>query len=240
MLGITPDNIELYKLALIHRSASIHLPDGGSINNERLEFLGDAVLETIVSDYLFIAFPDKPEGFLTQVRSKLVSRQSLNELANKIGLDRYVVANSSGAFVQKHLYGNAMEALIGAVYLDKGYDTANRIIIDDIFGRYVDLGDVSQTESDFKSRLIEWCQKSKHSIEFHTEPVQESSAHSPRFVSKIVIDTIDMGNGTGSSKKEADQQASFAVWQMLDDNIGDYFLNRIDMIEQQRKANGDK
>ena len=119
LFGFVPHNIELYKLALIHKSASLVLDDGRAINNERLEYLGDAIIEAVTSDYLFIEFPDRDEGFMTQLRSKIVSRQSLNALAVHIGLDGYVISNGAGV-VQKHIYGDAFEAMMGAIYLDQG------------------------------------------------------------------------------------------------------------------------
>ena len=119
LFGFLPNNIELYKLALIHRSASLFLEDGTPINNERLEFLGDAVIEAIVSDYLFIEFPERDEGFLTQLRSKIVSRSTLNALGLRLGLDRHIIVQGGGNFAQKHLYGDALEAMVGAMYLDK-------------------------------------------------------------------------------------------------------------------------
>lgn len=179
LLGITPDNIDLYKLALIHRSASVMLPDGNPANNERLEFLGDAVLETIVSDFLFIEYPEQTEGFLTQMRSRIVSRASLDDISSRMGIDKYIVANFNGTYSHKHLNGNAFEALVGAVYLDKGYDFANRFVINGVLRRYVDLSDITTTEVDFKSRLIEWCQKSKRSIHFNTASDEESTMRNP-------------------------------------------------------------
>lgn len=228
LTGITPDNIELYKLALIHRSASVTLPDGSHANNERLEFLGDAILEAVVSDYLFIEHPDQSEGFLTRMRSRIVSRSSLDEIARSIGLDKYVVANFSGAHSHKYLYGNAMEALIGALYLDKGYDFTNRLLINHIFRDNMDLVDMTNTETDFKSRLIEWCQKSKRVIRFRTGPDASSTHKNPMFISTVIIDGIELSNGCGSSKKEAEQKASLAVTRILDDEVGDYFLDTID------------
>ncbi len=115
VFGICPDNIELYKLALVHKSASLFLDDGRQINNERLEFLGDAVIETVVSDYIFIEYPEADEGFLTKLRSKIVSRQSLNGLAVKIGLDQHVIAQSAGTLAQKHICGDAFAPMIGAI-----------------------------------------------------------------------------------------------------------------------------
>ena len=166
LFGFVPHNIELYKLALIHKSASLVLADGRQINNERLEFLGDAVIEAVTSDYLYIEFPDRQEGFLTQLRSKIVSRQSLNTIARTIGLDRYVIANPTGSTNQKHIYGDAFEAMIGAIYLDQGYEFANRLLINNIYYRYLNLDNLTDEETDFKSRLIEWCQKTHHTIAF--------------------------------------------------------------------------
>lgn len=240
MLGIVPDNIELYKLALVHRSASVMLPDGKPANNERLEYLGDAVLEAIVSEYLFLEYPEQTEGFLTQMRSRIVSRASLNDISERIGLDRHIVSNFSGVCQHRHLYGNALEALIGAIYLDKGYDFVNRFVINDLLRRYVDLDDITNREVDFKSRLIEWCQKSKRSIHFNTVSGDGSSLRSPVFTAKIIIDGIELGHGTGGSKKEAEQKAAWAVSQILgNDDIGDYFLNTVDStMERYSAANG--
>lgn len=235
IFGHTPDNIELYKLALIHRSASVKIDSGESINNERLEFLGDAVLESIVSDYLFIEYPGESEGFLTKTRSKIVSRQSLNQLAQKLGLDRLVVYNPMGNHAQKHLFGDCLEALIGALYLDKGYNVVNRIIINDVLSHYMDLDDVSTTESDFKSRLIEWGQKSKRPIVFQTEADGSEESHQPAFVARVLINDMKVAGGKGSTKKEAEQQAAKAALELMGDEIGDYILDRYDHLSD---ANG--
>ncbi len=235
MLGFTPDNIELYKLALIHRSASVHLADGGVVNNERLEFLGDAVLESVVSDFLFIEYPDEPEGFLTRMRSRLVSRTSMNELAKQLGLDKHVIANPGGSFIQKHLHGNAFEAVIGAIYLDKGYNFANRLLINDIFKKYVNLNDMSHTETDHKSRLIEWCQKSRRSIRFHTVVSKDSDPHSPVFISQLYIDSMKIGRGEGLSKKEAEQNAAELAMNIMNDEIGDHILDKIDSLQHKHQ-----
>ncbi len=234
MFGVTPDNIELYKLALVHRSASVKVEGGESINNERLEFLGDAVLESIVSDYLFIEYPHESEGFLTKTRSKIVSRQSLNGLAEKLGIDRMVIFNATGNFAQKHLFGDCFEALVGALYLDKGYNTVNRIVINHLLPEYIDIEDVSQVENDYKSRLIEWCQKSKRTIRFATESDGENgSSQHPAFLSRVIIDDMKMGSGRGSTKKEAEQQAAHNAWELLGDEMGDYILDRYDHLSNE-------
>ncbi len=229
IFGIYPNNIELYKLALIHRSASLHLEDGTLINNERLEFLGDSILESVVSDYLYIEYPTEAEGFLTQMRSKIVSRTSLNALCLSLGLDQYVIYQTNGNYTQKHIWGDAMEAMLGAIYLDKGYEFINRLIINDLILNHMDIDEVSTTETDFKSRIIEWCQKSRRVIVFNTNHADGSTAKSPLFHSIIVVDGLEIGFGTGSSKKEAEQNASFSVSEiMVSDEAGDNILEMFD------------
>ena len=240
MFGFIPNNIELYKLALIHKSASIVLDNGQHINNERLEFLGDAVLECVSSDYLFIEFPDKNEGFLTQLRSKMVSRQTLNEVAKRIGLDDYVITHSSNNLSQKHIYGDAFEAMMGAIYLDQGYDFVNRLLINKIFVHYLKLDSLLESETDYKSRLIEWCQKNHHKIVFSTVNDKTYSSAHPFFYSKVLIDDIEMGYGAGESKKEAEQRASFSVSQGFSDSDCTKLMDKLDSLDtttpQKKKA----
>ena len=228
MFGFIPHNIELYKLALIHKSASVVLEDGRQINNERLEFLGDAVIESVTSDYLFIEFPDKNEGFLTQLRSRMVSRQSLNAVAKRLGLDDLVITNSSNNITQKHIYGDAFEAMMGAIYLDQGYDFVNRLLINKIFTQYLKLETLAESETDFKSRLIEWCQKNHHTIHFATSHDKTYSTSHPFFYSKVLIDDIEVGHGAGESKKEAEQRAAFSVSQGFNDADCTKLLDRLD------------
>ncbi len=208
IFGIVPNNIELYKLAFIHRSASLFLKNGTPINNERLEFLGDAVLASIVSDYLFIEFPQENEGFLTRMRSRIVGRATLNRIGLKLGLDKYLVVQTNNRNMQKHLFGDALEALIGALYLDKGYDFTNRLVINRLLKRYLDLEEIIYMETDYKSRLIEWSQKNKQNLVFHTEPADNYSDQQPHFICRICIGTSLVGEGGGLSKKEAEQNAS--------------------------------
>lgn len=222
IFGIVPNNIELYKLALIHRSASFVLPDGTPINNERLEFLGDAVMEAIVSDFLFIEYPGKDEGFLTQLRSKIVSRQTLNALAVRIGLDQHVIAQGGVGFNQKHLYGDALEAMIGAIYLDKGYDYVNRLLINEILRRHINLSNITHTETDFKSRLIEWSQKNKYELEFDTRPSDRYTSQKPRFRSAVRLNGHLLGEGEGDSKKVAEQAAAHRSFELLQQGTDDF------------------
>ena len=236
MFGFIPNNIELYKLALIHKSASIVLADGQHINNERLEFLGDAVLESVSSDYLFIEFPDKNEGFLTKLRSKMVSRQMLNDVAKRIGLSDYVITHSSNNVSQKHIYGDAFEAMMGAIYLDQGYDFVNRLLINKIFVDYIKVDQLTQAETDFKSRLIEWCQKNHHTIHFDTENDKTYSSTHPFFYSKVLIDGIEMGYGAGESKKEAEQRAAYSVSQGFSDEDCTKLLDKLDLLDAKSRA----
>jgi ribonuclease-3 len=230
LLGICPRNIELYKLALLHRSASVELADGTHLNNERLEFLGDAVLGAVVSDYLFVEFPHLEEGGLTRLRSKIVSRQTLNVLAHSIGLDKHIIRHTSGAFAQKHIDGDALEAMIGAVYLDRGYERANKLLINNIFRNHLDLGELISSETDHKSRLIEWCQKNHQSIHFETSPDANYTTQRPVFRSVVMIEGIEVGHGRGETKKQAEQHAAEAVSEVMSDQIGDYILETIDNI----------
>lgn len=228
IFGFYPNNIELYKLALIHRSASFVSDSGQYINNERLEYLGDSILQAVVTDYLYIEFPDRNEGFLTQMRSKIVSRSTLNDLSVNIGLSEYVVKQSGVNGVGKNIYGDAMEAIIGAIYLDKGFDFVNRLVINNILKQNVDLILMTQTETDFKSRLIEWCQKNHRQIEFQTSLSKKSSSQTPAFYSQVLIDSLEVAYGEGSSKKEAQQMAAYNVSKVLSDSQSDYLLDLVD------------
>ncbi len=232
MFGFVPHNIELYKLALIHKSASLILEDGRPINNERLEYLGDAVIEAVTSDYIFIEYPDRDEGFMTKLRSKIVSRQSLNALAERLGLDARVIATNNGAGIsQKHIYGDAFEAMMGAIYLDQGYDFVNRLLINRIYARFLDLETLTESETDFKSRLIEWCQKNRHKVLFRTGTEKETSApNHPVFYSTVLVDGMEVGHGVGDSKKEAEQHAAFSVSQYMTDEQCASLLDRVDRL----------
>ncbi len=232
MFGIIPHNIELYKLALIHKSASLVLEDGRSINNERLEFLGDAVIESVTSDYLFIEYPEYDEGALTQLRSKIVSRQSLNALAIELGLDRAVISNGGVNISQKHIYGDAFEAMMGAVYLDQGYEFVNRLLINNLYVNYLNVDNLTHSETDFKSRLIEWCQKNHHTIEFQTAHDKGYSSIHPVFYAKVLIDNMEVGHGSGDSKKIAEQQAAYSVSHSLSDEECADLLDRLDKLSQ--------
>jgi ribonuclease-3 len=240
IFGVTPRNIELYKLALMHRSASVELADGTVLNNERLEYLGDAVLEAIVSDFLFIEFYRATEGELTRLRSKIVSRNTLNALAEAIGLDKHIIRNTGGSSIQKNAGGDALEAMIGAMYLDRGYNRTNRSIINGLFRKHLDLENLAASETDYKSRLIEWCQKNRLTVRFFTDVDTQYTSRIPLFRSGVIIDGIEVGHGVGETKKEAEQHASLAVWRALDDETGDRFMENIDMFYHKNHPYNDR
>ncbi len=216
IFGVWASNIELYKLALVHRSASIVLEDGSSINNERLEFLGDAVLELLVSEMLFIGYQDMQEGELTQLRSKIVCRNSLNSLGRKLGLKHEIVANtSSNSFSKQNMYGDAVEALCGALYLDQGYDKASKALLN-LFDEYIDVEEILATEIDFKSRVLEWAQRNKMKMEFWSEKSANYSESNPLFESVLMINGQKYGYGCSRSKKEAEQKAARQAYEMIE------------------------
>ncbi|MDE5945019.1 MAG: ribonuclease III [Rikenella sp.] len=209
IFGIVPNNVELYKLALVHRSASVGVGGGRTVNNERLEFLGDAVIEAVVSELLFIAYSEANEGFLSKLRSRMVSRETLNRVAIELGLPEVIVAHPSSLVASRNnIYGDAFEALVGALYLDQGYEMTNRVLIDGIFAEYVDLEAIEQTEKDFKSRVIEWGQKQHRSVIFRNRECADHVELAPHFEAELLVDGERMGWGDGRSKKEAEQFAA--------------------------------
>lgn len=207
ILGFMPTHIKLYEMAFIHKSASLVLPDGTIVNNERLEYLGDAILDAIVADYLFKHYPDKDEGFLTKMRSKMVKRKHLNLLALRLGIDKIMVSQTNPVNVSKHLYGNAFEALVGAIYLDKGYHRTSQFI-SHIIKRYVNLERLLKTDSDYKSQLIEWAQKHKQEIVFESREEIKANTHLPLFITHVKLDGAIVGRGVGNSKKDSEQKAA--------------------------------
>lgn len=207
LTGIFPSHTQIYKVAFTHKSASRYLSKTKNFNNERLEFLGDAILASIVAEFLFSYFPYKKEGFLTKMRARIVSREQLNDIAMDMGLQYHIVSQSkiNGT---KNIYGNALEALIGAIYLDKGYKKTKRFIINRLINQNLDLKELALTDSDYKSQLIEWAQKNKIDINFNDEEVDSTEQNNLHFISEVIIDNKVVGTGKGLSKKEAQQNAS--------------------------------
>ena len=227
ILGFYPHNIEIYRIAFSHKSLSYRRDadskKGGKdrkannrdrkqrsentskpLNNERLEYLGDAVLETIVSDILFHHFPHKREGFLTSTRSKIVQREALNRLAADMGLEKLILAAQGTRMSHTNIGGNAFEALMGAIYLDRGFKTCQWFINNRVIGRYVDLDNVAQKEVNFKSKLLEWSQKNRININFKDTACDGEKG----FRTVISIEGITIARGSGHSKKESQQEAS--------------------------------
>jgi len=208
VLGLEANNQDIYQLAFIHRSASLQKSKGLNQNNERLEYLGDAILGAITADILYKYFPNKDEGFLTQVRSKIVSRESLNTLALKLELDKYVMSNVC-ANNNKHVFGDAFEALVGAIYLDQGYLKTKDVLENHIFKNFIDIEEVVNIDRNFKSKLIEWAQKNKRDLSFETrDKGYEKDTKLPLFIAEVSLETEIIGSGVGYSKKEAQQKAS--------------------------------
>ena len=207
ILGYTPKNLQFYRKAFIHKSASVTRQDGSLMNNERLEYLGDAILDAVISDHLFRNFPEKNEGFLSKIRSRIVKRKHLNELALKMGIRDLVKSNTDNCQEIRHVYGDALEALIGAVYLDKGFEFTRKVIENRIINNYIDIDELLIKESDFKSRVIEWAQKNKKDLIFESHE-EYAKNNNPTFVSRVKIADLCLGTGKGFSKKEAEQNAA--------------------------------
>ena len=206
--GYYPHDIKLYQLAMVHRSKPVKLPDGRWANNERLEYLGDAVLDAVVADYLYTTFPNKHEGFLTSTRAKIVQRESLNRIGNILHLDSHVHALTHTSSHNSYICGNALEALIGAIYLDMGYAKCHRFIVDRIIKKHFDLNELVKTEQNFKSRLIEWTQKYRVSIEFELVDSHTDADKNPVFRTAVILGGIYASDAVGYSKKESHQSAS--------------------------------
>ncbi len=211
--GTYPHNLQIYELSLIHKSAMIKLDNGEIINNERLEFLGDALLGAIVAQELYNKYPDVNEGFLTKTRSKIVNRSFLNDIALKLGLKDLISSQSKIALEKTNIMGDALEALIGAIFVDKGYKVCQKFITRKILIPFVNLNEITKHDTNFKSILIEWGQKNKHDIQFITDEIPDNNEHTPIFVSSVEIDNKVFGRGEGSSKKESQQNAAMEALQ---------------------------
>lgn len=208
MLGFYPHDIRFYEQALLHRSSSVKSDQGRLLNNERLEFLGDAILDAVVGDIVYQKFEGKREGFLTNTRSKIVSRESLNHVAEQIGLSKLIKFSIRHASHNSYMGGNAFEALVGAIYLDRGYDYCKFFMEHRIIGPYINLNKVSRKEVNFKSKLIEWSQKNKIEISFELVNQSLDEFNSPVFESEILLEGIHACKGKGYSKKESQQLAA--------------------------------
>ena len=232
ILGFYPHTLRYYKEAFLHKSIIVRGDKGHLVNNERLEFLGDAILDAIVADIVYKHFEGKHEGFLTNARSKIVQRDTLNRVAVAIGLDKMISQSPHGSNHNSYIYGNAFEALVGAIYLDRGYDYCMRFMEERILGQHINLNKTAYKEVNFKSKLIEWGQKNRVSVEYVLVD-QSSDISSPVFHTEVRIEGLTAGEGTGYSKKESQQVASKRAMQKLKDSA---FLDSVYAAKEQRSA----
>ncbi len=236
ILGFYPHTLRFYKEAFLHKSMIVRGAKGHLVNNERLEFLGDAILDAIVADIVYKHFEGKHEGFLTNARSKIVQRETLNRVAVAIGLDKMISQSPHGTNHNSYIYGNAFEALVGAIYLDRGYDYCMRFMEERILGKHINLNKTAYKEVNFKSKLIEWGQKNRIEVEYVLVD-QSSDISSPVFHTEVRVEGLTAGEGTGYSKKESQQIASKRAMQKLKDSA---FLNAVfaakDQHEDSRQA----
>jgi ribonuclease-3 len=221
LLGFVPGNLHLYRMAFRHKSAAVIIKNNGNgakNSNERMEFLGDAILGSVVATLLFKKYPFKDEGFLTEMRSKIVSRSNLNQLARKMGLDEFIEYDSrmigfNGK--QSSMMGDAFEALIGAVYLDKGYKYTQNFILNRVIDPLVDIQKLEKTEMNFKSRLIEWCQQFNKEVEFKVVKNEEGESNK-LFTVEALVDGEVKGIGREYSKKNAEKLAAEKACEALE------------------------
>jgi len=214
IFGFTPGNIHLYKLAFRHRSAALDLNNTAKISNERLEYLGDAILSAIVADFLFKMFPLKDEGFLTEMRSKMVSRAQLNKLSQKLGLEQFIETHQETNGLNKSMMGDAFEAFIGAVYLDKGYVNTRKILLNNIIANHYDLEELQRTELNYKSRLLEWSQKEKKNLEFKVIS-EEGASQKKQYQVEVLVEGESLCTAVDFSIKGAEQLAAGKAFEII-------------------------
>ena len=208
IIGFYPHDISYYKLALMHKSMYKRNAKGKPVNNERLEFLGDAILDATVGDIVYRHFPGKREGFLTNTRSKLVQRDTLNRLAQEMGINQLILSSGRSQSHNSYMGGNAFEALVGAIYLDRGYDACMEFMRKRILAQMINIDKVAYKEVNFKSKLIEWSQKNRVRIDFKIIKQEKDKTGSPVFKYQVTLEGIDGCAGQGYSKKESQQLAS--------------------------------
>ena len=208
IIGFYPHDISYYKLALMHKSMYKRNAKGKPVNNERLEFLGDAILDATVGDIVYRHFPGKREGFLTNTRSKLVQRDTLNRLAQEMGVNQLILSSGRSQSHNSYMGGNAFEALVGAIYLDRGYNACMEFMRKRILAQMINIDKVAYKEVNFKSKLIEWSQKNRVRIDFTVITQEKDKTGSPVFKYRVTLEGVDGCEGSGYSKKESQQLAS--------------------------------
>jgi ribonuclease-3 len=205
--GFYPSKIRVYKVALTHKTASTEIKQGVFDSNERLEFLGDAILGSVIADFLYKKFPFKDEGFLTKMRSRIVSRESLNKLSVKFGLHELVEFQFKYNTVAKSMNGDALEAFIGAVYIDKGFETCRKFIIEKIINNHLDIDELETNDTDFKSQMVEWSQKNKKKVEYIIT-AEHGKGYDKYYEVQLVINGEIKTKGKGKNKKTAEKAAA--------------------------------
>ena len=235
ILGFYPRNISYYKLALMHKSVMRRGANGKPVNNERLEFLGDAILDAIVGDIVYRHFPGKREGFLTNTRSKLVQRETLNRLAQEMGISRLILSSGHTSSHNSYMGGNAFEALVGAIYLDRGYSSCMRFMEERILAKMINIDKVAYKEVNFKSKLIEWSQKNRVKLDFIVKEQGKDKNGSPFFLFCVHLEGIEGCNGRGYSKKESQQLASKLTLERLKKEP--QFIDRVFAAKAERAKN---
>lgn len=208
--GYKPKSLVHFHRALTHKSVAAADTD----TNERLEFLGDAILDSVVAEFLYRKFPTEDEGYLTKIKSKIVNRRTLGDIGHEMELSNIMNYNNSRSIKLETIEGNAFEALIGAIYLDGGYRKAQESVEKHIFKKYLNLNQLLEEELDFKSKLFIWCQKNKLEIQFEVVS-EENFGHEWKYVIEVIINEKAYGRGTGSSKKKAEQVASKETFELL-------------------------
>lgn len=213
--GFTPSNLELYRLATMHSSIAKENGDGFKESNERLEYLGDAILGAAVADYLFKKYPFRSEGFLTEMRSRIVNRETLNLLARKIGVGNIVQYDQKNTHLQQVILGNTLEAIVGAIYLDKGYLRTKKFVIDKLIAPNYDLDELVNSNTNYKSKIIEWAQREGKEVRFEILHVSKNK-NQKEFTAQVLVDNEAKGTGYGNNKKKAEQDAALKTCEMLD------------------------
>ena len=211
--GFKPSNLSLYKLATLHTSRGKD-NNGFRESNERLEYLGDAILGAAVADYLFKKYPFKDEGFLTEIRSRIVNRDSLNLLARKMGINHILQFDQKNIQLQQVVLGNTLEAIVGAIYLDKGYLRCRKFVFDKLIQPHFNLDIVVQTNSNHKSKIIEWTQRQNKSVRFELVEVKKNRTLK-EFAIQVFVDEQPYGTGYGFTKKKAEQDAAMKTCEQL-------------------------
>jgi len=217
ILGFRPVKLDIYKRAFVHRSAQVKDENGNDVNFERLEFLGDAVLGLIISVFIFEKAPDKQEGYLTKMRSKIVSRSQLNGVGKQMQLAKRLHP-AGNPNLGEDINGDLVEALIGAIYLDKGFDTTAKFIFTKIIDKHFDMEKLEKTISSYKSLILEWGQKTKNKLSFNT--FEEDNAEDLIvFVSVVRLNEKVISKGRGTSKKRAEENASKRAYYFLQNKM---------------------